>query len=46
MTDSLPFFLTWLATWIALMAYLWRLEAKLRGIEQDEAHKTGNEKVE
>jgi hypothetical protein len=46
MTDSLPFFLTWLVTWIALMAYLWRLEAKLRGIERGEGHKTGNEKIE
>lgn len=36
MTDSLPFFLTWLVTWIALMAYLWRLEVKLKALERNE----------
>jgi hypothetical protein len=46
MADSLPFFLTWLVTWIALMAYLWRLEAKLKGIERDEGRGSGDEKVE
>lgn len=35
MTESLPFFLTWLVTWVALMAYLWRLESKLRAIEEE-----------
>jgi len=37
MGEALPFFLTWLVTWLALMAYLWRLEAKLRAIERKES---------
>ncbi len=40
MTESLPFFLTWLVTWLALMAYLWRLESKLRELEQGEEEST------
>ncbi|MGQ9463841.1 MAG: hypothetical protein ACUVTP_12545 [Candidatus Fervidibacter sp.] len=35
MAEPLPFFLTWLVTWLALMVYLWRLEAKLRAFEQE-----------
>lgn len=35
MSEALPFFLVWLVTWIALMAYLWRLESKLRELEGD-----------
>jgi hypothetical protein len=29
MPEALPFFLAWLITWLALMAYLWRLENAL-----------------
>ncbi|MCS7187296.1 MAG: hypothetical protein N3B10_07940 [Armatimonadetes bacterium] len=36
MPEALPFFLTWLVTWLALMAYLWRLESKLKELERSE----------
>ncbi|MFA0775501.1 MAG: hypothetical protein THHGLFOP_001018 [Candidatus Fervidibacter sp.] len=36
MPEALPFFLAWLITWLALMAYLWRLENRWRTMEGEE----------
>ena len=33
MSEGLPFFLTWLVTWVVLLVYLWRLESKLRSLQ-------------
>lgn len=35
MPEALPFFLAWLLTWLALMLYLWRLEAKAKALERE-----------
>ncbi|MCS7223223.1 MAG: CcmD family protein [Armatimonadetes bacterium] len=35
MEGALPFFLVWLVTWAGLMAYLFRLDLKVRQLEEE-----------